>query len=84
MPCCMLTLTARLLLQVLLNSLRRLLTVVPQTEHLLSQWCEGPAPVNQPGTPGAASTTPAREGAASPGLGGLTQDGPGEAMVPRS
>lgn len=29
---------------VLLNSLRRLLAVVPQTEHTLNRWAGGPAP----------------------------------------
>ncbi|KAK9806759.1 hypothetical protein WJX72_001747 [[Myrmecia] bisecta] len=42
---------------VLLNSLRRLLTVVPQTESLLSRWAGGPA--GPPGTPPLGQASPA-------------------------
>ena len=45
---------------VLLNSLRRLLSVVPQTEHTLAKWAGGPAP--QPGTPSAHPASPATQG----------------------
>jgi hypothetical protein len=47
---------------VLLNSLRRLLSVVPQTEHTLSRWAGGPVP--GPGTPSACGNpgSPATQG----------------------
>ena len=60
--------------QVLLNSLRRLLTVVPQTEHTLSRWCGGPDG-QRPGSPNAGPPSPNRDGPPPPGA--LTHDGPG-------
>ena len=49
---------------VLLNSLRRLLAVVPQTEHTLNRWAGGPAP---PGG-GASLPSPAAGGDGLMGL----------------
>ena len=63
--------------QVLLNSLRRLLTVVPQTEHTLSRWCGGPDG-QRPGSPNAGPPSPNRDGPPPPGA--LTKDGPGECL----
>lgn len=60
---------------VLLNSLRRLLTVVPQTEALLNSWCGGHQSPAQPGTPRTTGTAPASNGPRSPGS--LTYDGHG-------
>lgn len=60
--------------QILLNSLRRLLTVVPQTEHTLSRWC-GSHSGQRPGSPHAAPPSPGRDGAPPPGA--LAHDGPG-------
>ena len=47
---------------VLLNSLRRLLSVVPQTEHTIARWAGGPAPA--PGTPSVSGhpSSPATQG----------------------
>ena len=61
-------------LQILLNSLRRLLAVVPQTEHILSRWCGGPDG-QRPSSPNAGPPSPNRDGPAAPG--GLPHDGPG-------
>ena len=61
-------------MQILLNSLRRLLTVVPQTEHTLSRWC-GSHSGQRPGSPNAGPPSPGRDGAPPPGA--LTHDGPG-------
>lgn len=61
--------------QVLLNSLRRLLAVVPQTEHTLSRWCGGP-PGHRPNSPSAGPSSPRRDGSSMPGA--LTDDGPGQ------
>ncbi|DBB16594.1 TPA: hypothetical protein ACH3X3_014851 [Trebouxia sp. C0006] len=60
---------------ILLNSLRRLLTVVPQTEHTLSRWCGGPGDGQRPGSPNAGPPSPNRDGPPPPGA--LTHDGPG-------
>lgn len=60
--------------QILLNSLRRLLTVVPQTEHTLSRWC-GSHSGQRPGSPHAGPPSPGRDGAPPPGA--LAHDGPG-------
>lgn len=62
------------MLQVLLNSLRRLLAVVPQTEHTLSRWCGGP-PGHRPNSPSAGPQSPRRDGSSLPGA--LGHDGPG-------
>ncbi|KAL3142941.1 hypothetical protein ABBQ38_003227 [Trebouxia sp. C0009 RCD-2024] len=59
---------------ILLNSLRRLLTVVPQTEHTLSRWC-GSHSGQRPGSPNAGPPSPGRDGTHAPGA--LTHDGPG-------
>lgn len=66
-------------MQVLLNSLRRLLTVVPQTEHTLSRWCGGPDG-QRPGSPNAGPPSPNRDGPPPPGA--LTHDGPGMSATP--
>lgn len=66
-------------MQILLNSLRRLLTVVPQTEHTLSRWCGGPDG-QRPGSPNAGPQSPNRDGPPPPGA--LTHDGPGMCAAP--
>jgi len=45
---------------VLLNSLRRLLAVVPQTEHTLNRWAGGPAPPGGASLPSPAAGAIAR------------------------
>ena len=64
-------------MQVLLNSLRRLLAVVPQTEHTLSRWCGGP-PGHRPNSPSAGPPSPRRDNSSMPGA--LDHDGPGQLM----
>lgn len=71
----------RVAAQILLNSLRRLLTVVPQTEHTLSRWC-GSHSGQRPGSPNAGPPSPGRDGAPPPGA--LTHDGPGTYSSSRS